>query len=951
MSTPLPVVPVGRRAEFADLRAAVEALLAGRGRALIVEGEPGIGKSTMVRAAADEAAAQGCQFFWAACDELSRAFALVPLIDALGIRESADDPRRAAIARLLHGSPNEAGGADMVPAATELLLTLVDELCGDKPVVLVVDDLQWADPATVLAWSRLARTVAQVPLLLAGTMRPIPKRDDLLALRRLVGPQGRIVLSGLPQPDVRRLVEAAVGGAPGEKLSALAAGASGNPLYLTELCAELERSGRLARDGGRVELAEPAEVSDASRHIPLSVAVAGRLGFVSEPTREVLHTAALLGVDFSVTELAMVSGRRVPDLMPALDEAISAGVLDDDGGQGLAFRHPLIRSALYESVPAAVRAAWHADAGQALAAGGWPVDRVARQLLAAIGAGGRASSLDERWLAHWLSTAAVQLVWQAPQAAMPLLRAATEGPHTNPRLASWLADALYRTGDVGAAESVATRALAQAIDPDVLVELNWTLAQCMAVQGRSAESVETLEEALAIPRLDARQRARLLVLTARAHRNHGNVDAARQLAQTALSEARLVGDRLATGWALAVLAMVHVMVGEHAASLPLFDEAKAVAADDPSLGDLSLLLGINHAVALGELDRYGDAIGAAQDVWRLADQAGNAVRVAQAQSVLTELLFDTGQWDDALADAAAPPDMAPPEGPLGDSRNPVVECVRHGIAATIRLHRGDALGHDHLRAAEPYAEKISRRVVGALALARCLEREQADEPTAALDVLMRAFSDDNRELQESEELLTDAARLAMELGDDSIARRATVRAESLAEGSDVPRRRAAALHCRGLLDRKADLLVRAAAEYVAAGRPLPRAQALEAAGRILAEDGDMDAGRRHFTEAFDAYTALGAAWDLARLQARFRTYGIRRGPRATHRRARSGWDSLTTTEVRIANLVARGMSNPAIAAELFLSRRTVQTHVSHILNKLGLSSRIDIARQVSQRET
>jgi len=932
-----PAALVGRRAEHADLRAAVLGLIAGRGRAILVEGEPGIGKSTLVRAAADEAAEAGCQVLWATCDELSRAFALVPMLDALGVRDSSADPRRASIARLLHGDQAQAGGTDVVTSAAERLLSLVDELCVAGPVILVVDDLQWADPATVLVWSRLSRAVGQVPLLLVGMMRPVPRREDLVTLRRLVGPDGRIWLSGMPEQEVVRLVTEAVGGPPGAKLSSLAAGAAGNPLYLTELCAELVRSGRLARDGSRVEL------TAAPRPTPLSVAVAGRLGFVSEPTREVLHTAALLGVDFSVAELAVSSGRRVPELVPALEEAIAAGVLDDDG-QGLAFRHPLIRAALYEGVPAAVRAEWHADAGRALASSGASVDRVARQLLAALDSTTTVSGLDDGWLGDWLVTAAPQLVWRAPQAAMPLLRAATSGRHRNPMLAGWLADALYRTGDTAGAEQVAADALPDAIDPDVLVDLHWTLAQCLAVQGRSAECVETLETALATPGLDRRHRARLMVLTARAHRNHGDIDAARLLATDALAEAKAVGDRSATGWALAMLAIVQVMRGEHADALPLFDEAMAVASGDPSLADLSLLLGINHAGALGELDRSEDAIAAAQDVWQLADQAGNVVRVSQAQSVLSELLFDTGRWDDALADVPLV------DGQLGYSRNPVVECVGHGIAATIRLHRGDATAAGHLAAAVPYAALISRRVVGPLAMARSLEREQAGEVDEALAVLTDALAEGAEELQESEDLLADAVRLAIATGRHEAARTALARAEELARLSDAPRRLAAAQHCRGLLERDHELLAQAAEGYRTAGRPLPRAQALEAAGVALAEAGDLLAARRHFTDAFGGYEALGATWDLARLQARFRTYGIRRGPSAPHRRARTGWDSLTATEVRIAALVAQGMSNPAIAAELFLSRRTVQTHVSHILMKLGLHSRIDIARQAAGQQ-
>ena len=118
----------------------------------------------------------------------------------------------------------------------------------------------------------------------------------------------------------------------------------------------------------------------------------------------------------------------------------------------------------------------------------------------------------------------------------------------------------------------------------------------------------------------------------------------------------------------------------------------------------------------------------------------------------------------------------------------------------------------------------------------------------------------------------------------------------------------------------------------------------------LADSGDATAARARFTDAFSLYSGLGADWDLARLQARLRAYGIRRGPHVRHRRSQQGWDSLTATELKVAGLVADGMSNPQIAAHLFLSRRTVQTHVSHILAKLDLHSRTDIAREASRRD-
>ena len=112
---------------------------------------------------------------------------------------------------------------------------------------------------------------------------------------------------------------------------------------------------------------------------------------------------------------------------------------------------------------------------------------------------------------------------------------------------------------------------------------------------------------------------------------------------------------------------------------------------------------------------------------------------------------------------------------------------------------------------------------------------------------------------------------------------------------------------------------------------------------------DRGQARAAFTDAVEVYTSLGAAADLARLQATFRAHGIRRGPHAKHRRARSGWDSLTATEIKIAAFVEEGLSNPEIAARLLLSRRTVATHVSHILKKLDVHSRTDIARESALR--
>src|SRR5580704_2221012 len=153
----------------------------GRGNSVLVEGEPGIGKSALVRAAIAQAQEAGCQVFWGAGDELGQELPLLPFLDGLRVREPSVNPRRETIVRLLRGEVAADRGTDVPAMLAEQLLALVAEQCAVQPTILVVDDLQWADPASVALWGRLARWAGLVPLLLVGMMRPVPRREDLLA--------------------------------------------------------------------------------------------------------------------------------------------------------------------------------------------------------------------------------------------------------------------------------------------------------------------------------------------------------------------------------------------------------------------------------------------------------------------------------------------------------------------------------------------------------------------------------------------------------------------------------------------------------------------------------------------------------------------------------------------------------------------------------------------------
>ena len=938
-----PVTPagalVGRESEMALLTGLIKEAAKGRGSSALIEGEPGIGKSALVRAAVAEAPEAGCQVFWGGGDELGQALPLLPFLDGLRVREPSANPRRNTIVRLLRGEVAADRGTDVPAVLAEQLLALVAEQCAVRPTILVVDDLQWADQASITLWGRLARSARQVPLLLVGMMRPAPQRDDLLALRRAVADAGRLQLTGLTAATAADLVATLAGGRPDGNLLRLADGAAGNPLYLTELVAALARSSSLT-----VTEAGAAELASGSAPSSLSAAIADRLGFVAGSVREVLRAAALLGAEFAVSDLAIVLGRGVADLIPAVDEACAVGVLAESG-HGLGFRHPLIRAALYDEMPAPVRAAWHRDAGRALAAAGAPPDRVARQMLRAVAGPGDATEPMDEWMLDWLARTADLLVGQAPGVAAELLtRAVASSPADSARhgwLASRLADALYRIGDRAAAEQVANRALDHAAEPDLLVDLHWTLAQCRMLAGESAESLATLDRALASPGISARHRARLLVLAARTHSILGEVETAGRVAASALAAASEAGDNWAMGWALLMMALVTSVRGGMTDALPLFDRALAVTQADPALTDLQLLLQINQAVTLGNLDRYEEALAAAGQARHLADQVGTAIRLAQAHGALGQLLFQTGRWDDALAEVEILPE---------NLKAPGTACCDLGIAAVISFHRGEVgAARGHLAAAAPHAERLGHRLITSLALARSLDCEHDGALPEALAALADAFDGSTEEVEEIEDLLPDAVRLAAETGDMGTAQSLASQAAALAAESEIPHRQANALYCRGLLDHDAQRLLAAAERYDDAGRPLLRAKALEAAAERFVDADDRGQARDAFTQAVEVYTALGAAADVSRLQATFRAHGIRRGPHAKHRRARSGWDSLTATEIKIAAFVEEGLSNPEIAARLLLSRRTVATHVSHILKKLDVHSRIDIARESALR--
>jgi DNA-binding CsgD family transcriptional regulator len=927
---------VDRKQELADVRAGVEALRNGAGTAIWVEGEPGIGKSALVAEALTPARELGWDIGWGTADEIAEQLPFGVIQDCLRVRLSSPDPRRVHAARLLHSQRLGlfADGEALV-SSVEVLMTLADELCATAPTVMVVDDLQWADEASLLVWHQLAAAIDQLPLLLIATCRSGPRRPEVHQVRTsLVRRGGTVVTLGpLPEADVAALVTAVLGTPPAGTLSRLTIQAGGNPLYLRELVDALARE---QAAGG---------CSGAQEQLPASlVAVLNdRLRSVSGQTAQILRTAALLGGQFTVTDLAVLLGRPASELAAGLQEAIAATILVGSGPE-LAFRHQLIRQALYESMPTALRTALHAEAARGLAATDADALSVAQQLSAA-----RQPGAD--WTRAWLVQTVPTLITQAPQLAADLLRGelgkTPSGDEAWDRLMASLVRALLAVGSYDEAAEQATEALPVMTDLERRAETYSALARAQVSAGRSDEAITTIRQALAEADLPRTWQARMLALLAMLERaDVGDLDAAEAAGRRALALAEETGDAFATAHALTVLWLSHGLRRDHAAALDDVDQALRVLGDDPGFADLRSFAVDCRIFTLQNLDRWPEAEIALRRARDLVQRDGGPDRATWVTAAV--LRYWLGQWDDALAELST--DYTDVPGLtytfLRERWPTLLVC---GVAALIAGRRDQrATADQHLRAglALPVLRIPDRENRDFLVAAQAVALEQRGEALAAMETLAGILPRHEGEMTLTHQWLPHLVRLAMATGHRQVAQAATLACqEEAAAETQSARAAAASLRCQGLLSSDPVPLRDVVAHYRTIGPAVELPAAMEDLAAVLAERGQREEARDALNEAVVLYEGMDARWDIRRADSRLRPYGIRRGARGPRgQRPAFGWASLTPTEVRIAALIARGDSTSEIARGMSLSRRTVQTYISHILAKLNAKSRVEIVR-------
>jgi DNA-binding CsgD family transcriptional regulator len=691
-----------------------------------------------------------------------------------------------------------------------------------------------------------------------------------------------------------------------------------------------------------VRLHTSAEISLVGEQLPGSLAgvLTERLSSVQPEVARMLRGATLLGGQFTVGDLAVVLGQPVPALAAGLQEAVAAGILAGSGAE-LVFRHPLIRQALYEGIPLALRTALHAEAARALATAGADAATVGQQLSAAGRAGGG-------WARGWLTGSAPALTARAPQLAAELLtreldEAAGDG-QVRDRLAVSLVLALLSAGSYQQAAQRAAWALTVLTDAGDRAETSWMLARAQVSMGASDDAVATIGRALAAADLPGRWRARILALLPMLQRVvTGDLDATEATARQALAVSEQAGDASAAAHALADLWLTRAARRDHATAIGFLDRALSVLGDDPVHQDMRLYILTVRIFALQNLGQWAQAELGLRQAREFASRTGIPDQSTWANAAV--LRYWLGQWDDALAELGD--DDA---GAHGYLRERWPSLLIHGVSALVAVRREQrATAEAELRAglALPIENLTDRENQDFLVAAHALSLEQRGDPGQAMTRLATLLTRGEGEMTLVHQWLPDLVRLALAAGDPAMARWAAQVCQAEAEAETRPARAAAAsLRCQGLLESDPGPLAEAVAHYREVGPAVELPAALEDLAVVLAARDRAADARAALNEAIARYEGMQARWDMRRAEGRLRVHGVSRGGRPSrHARATSGWAALTPTEAKVAALVARGASTMDIAQEMFLSRRTVQTYISRILTKLDAKSRVEIVRE------
>ena len=914
---------IGRGRELTRLRGLIHPPPA-ESRALVVLGDPGMGKTVLLRDAAQQATAAGWRVLPAAGRESEQDLAFAGLHQLLlpVLPRVAGLPTRQA--KALQG----AFGLSADPVQPDALLTgiavltLLSDLSEDGPLLVAADDAQWLDRGSLDALAFAARRLESEPLVL------------LLAARGSLPPPGfeqdfpELTLEPLSTEDAGRLLDIQPDPPRGRARQQVLTQAAGNPMALIEL------SRVIAADpsAGRRWAAEPLPPTDR-----LAAVIAGLYSALPRATQEALLLAA-------VADNPDLTALAVPGLTAAaLAPAENAGLVRV-AGRGLQFTHPLIRSAIYHAVPFAERAAVHLTIADMLRD---QPDRYAWHRAAA-------TLTPDESVASLLEETAAQTGRRGgtAAAARALERAAELSPDDRDRARRLLAAArrALAAGQADWVEDLATRVLATTADPRLQIAARLQIGWVLTWSNRHADAVATLLD------VAAEASARLPVVAwdaiglAATAAYHCGTPASRQALLDTLGRmhdpahppegwpaAHIAAQRL---WASAVTDPF----ARRSPVIPALHRAADDAAADPrAVSDVRAL-----ATAAWLLDETDFAVALLRHELDRLRTPGVRGSSGPLLSALQWAHVDGGRWDEALAAGREAADAA------AAYRLDTVAISADLATATVLAMRGDggpagallssasaAIDAAQHRAAAAWA----RRAAGIAALAD-------GSYLTAYAQLSHLFEADGTPLHNHVSYLAiaDLSAAAVRAQRHLEARALVDRALARVDPGPGPRLQQLTAHARGLLAEPADAeahFTKALSDPGGMAWPFERARLELDYGQWLRRQRRINDAKPGLGAALATFRRLGAAPWTRRAEAELRACGVATAPAADASGALAG---LTAQQREIVILASRGLTNSQIADRLFLSPRTVASHLYRSYPKLGIAGRNQL-RDVVDRAT
>jgi DNA-binding CsgD family transcriptional regulator/tetratricopeptide (TPR) repeat protein len=956
---------VGRDLELEQLNAALEGLSAGgAGGCVTVEGEPGIGKTHVLAALCRRAETEGCVVLAGSATEFERDLPFSVWVDALDAYVASQEldlddgwsPELVEELSRVIPSVRPPGGGALATVADEryrshrAVRRLLGLLAAGSPLVVVLDDLHWSDEASIE--------------LLAGLLQRPPDAPVLLAIGFRAGRAPARLSAALGSAAVRRIQLAPLDEAHATELlgevdpraaAVLVSEGGGNPFYLEQL----KRA--FADGGGTGTFAHAGGADVAGVPVPASVAasLAEELASLPAHERTLLCAAAVAGEPFEPDLAGTIAELASSDVLSVLDALLARDLVRPTTvPRRFVFRHPLVRRAVYESAPAGWRLAAHARAADALAARGAGVAERAHHVEQYAGQG------DEQAIALLLEAGAAAST-RAPAAAarwydavLALLPASDEERSLAARIA--LASSLRSLGELDRCRSTLLGAI-ELLPADAAPRRVELTANCAAVEhwlGRHEEAHRRLARAWdELPDHASAEAAVLGIELAVDGLYELDFGQSLHMAGQALATARAVGDPALTAAAAAVLCLGEAVSGciddarEH--RLEAVDEIAGLS--DAQLA--SRLEALFHlAWAETYLECYEDAVAHAERGIVLARTFGEG-RLLVPLTLAKNFPFEMqGRLVEALECCEAALDAAR----LSASQHELYRALFE--LGWTRYYAGDLEG---AIAAHEESAQVDPRLAGGTipnggggpGWGLGAAWVEAGETERGRDLLLALVGEDGARTMPVErcfdwETLTIAS---LALGDIESADGYASRAEE--DAGRLPLRLPRALADRA---RAAVLLAqdepleasrracRSTEDAEAIGARLQAAFSRGLQGRALVAAG----GRRQATtvlrEAEQELDACGSTRVRDEMRRELRRLGARAEPRGPAAPGDTGVSALTKRELEIAGLVTNRMTNREIGAALFLSDKTIESHIRNVFHKLGVSSRVEIARAIER---